>query len=252
VPQITLVTNAASSVTGPVAPGEMISIFANEGTPIGPATAVSLNGSTCPAPCTDVPTTMGGVQVTFQPGGVAAPIMFASATQINCMVPYEMLGATAMKVEVKYLGQKSNVLALQYAPTQPGIFTSLGTGTGLATVQQYDLQGNYQGQNSASNPAKAGWYVMFYVTGEGIIPAPAVTGRVTNATNVAPLLGPPTVLIDNLPATVPYFAEANGLVSGLMQVNAIVPAGVRTGQAVPLSLAMNGVSSQAGVVIYTQ
>jgi len=93
---------------------------------------------------------------------------------------------------------------------------------------------------------------MFYVTGEGIIPAPAVTGRVTSGTNVVPLLGPPTVLIDNLPAAAPYFAEANGLVSGLMQVNAIVPAGVHTGQAVPLSLAMNGVNSQAGVVIYTQ
>uniref|UniRef100_Q024U3 BACON domain-containing protein n=1 Tax=Solibacter usitatus (strain Ellin6076) TaxID=234267 RepID=Q024U3_SOLUE len=251
VPGIILVTNAASSVTGPVAPGEMISIFADAATPIGPATAVSLNGSTCPAPCTDVPTTMGGVQVTFQPGGVAAPIMYASATQINCMVPYEMLGATGMKVEVKYLGQKSNALALQYSPTQPGIFTSLGTGSGLATVQQYDLQGNYQGQNSSSNPAKAGWYLMFYATGEGIIPAPAVTGRVTNGTNVVPLLGPPAVLIDGLPAAVPYFAEANGLVSGLMQVNAIVPAGVHTGR-VSLSLAMNGVSSQGGVVIYTQ
>jgi uncharacterized protein (TIGR03437 family) len=60
------------------------------------------------------------------------------------------------------------------------------------------------------------------------------------------------VLIDSLPAVVPYFAEANGLVSGLMQVNAVVPAGVHTGKAVPLTLLMNGVSSQAGVVIYMQ
>ncbi len=251
-PAITLVTNAASFVTGPVAPGEMISIFGSADAPIGPATAVSLNSSNCPAPCTDVPTTMGGVQVTFQPGGVAAPITYVSRTQINCMVPYEILGGGAIKVEVKYLGQKSNAQTLQYAATQPGIFTSLGTGTGLAAVQQYDLQGNYQGQNSSSNPAKAGWYLTFYATGEGIIPSPAVTGRVTSGANVVPLLGPPTVLIDNLPAAVPYFAEASGLVSGLMQVNAIVPAGVHTGQAVALTLLMNGTSSQAGVVIYTQ
>jgi uncharacterized protein (TIGR03437 family) len=251
-PAITLVTNAASFVTGPVAPGEMISIFASTDAPIGPATAVSLNSNNCPAPCTDVPTTMGGVQVTFQPSGVAAPITYASSTQINCMVPYEILGGGNVKLEVKYLGQKSNALVLQYAQTQPGIFTSLGTGTGLASAQQYDLQGNYQGQNSSSNPAKAGWYLTFYATGEGIIPSPAVTGRVTSSSNVVPLLGPPTVLIDNLPAAVPYFAEASGLVSGLMQVNAIVPAGVHTGQGVSLSLAMNGTTSQAGVVIYTQ
>jgi uncharacterized protein (TIGR03437 family) len=193
---------------------------------------------------------MGGVQVIFQPGGIAAPLTYVSSTQINCLVPYEIPGGGSVQVEVKYLGQKSNAMALQYASTQPGIFTALGTGTGLASVQQYDEQGNYQGQNSSSNPGMAGWYLAFYVTGEGIIPSPAVTGKVTSIVNVVPLLGPPNVLIDNLPSTVTYFAEANGFVSGLMQVNAIVPAQVHTGQAVSLSLSMNGNHSQSGVVIY--
>jgi len=173
-----------------------------------------------------------------------------SSTQIVCIVPYEILGGRPVQVEVKYLGQKSNAVKLQYAATQPGIFTALGTGIGLATAQQYDAQGAHQGQNSSSNPARAGWHVAFYVTGEGIIPAPAVTGKVTSTNNVVPLLGPPVVLIDNLPSTVDYFAEAEGLASGLMQVNAIIPAEVHTGQAVPLSLSMNGNNTQPGVVIY--
>ena len=249
-PFIALVTNAASFVTGPVSPGEMISIFANPSAPIGPATAVSLSSTTCPTPCTNIPATMGDVQVIFQPGGVLAPITYVHATQINCLVPYEILGGSSIQVQVKYLGQTSNAVGLQYAPTQPGIFTATGTGTGLASVQQYDAQGNYQGQNSSSNPGKAGWYLTFYVTGEGIIPTPAVTGKVTNSPSVVPLLGPPTVLIDNLPSTVTYFAEANGFVSGIMQVNAIIPAAVHTGQAVPLSLSMNGNNTQSGVLIY--
>ena len=249
-PVITLVTNAASFLTGPVSPGEMISIFANPSTVIGPATAVTLSGTTCPTPCTNIPTTMGGLQVIFQPGGVAAPLTYVSSTQINCLVPYEIQVGGPVQVEVKYLGQKSNAVALQCASTQPGIFTASGTGTGLASVQQYDAQGNYEGQNSSSNPGEAGWYLTFYVTGEGIIPSPAVTGKVTSSTTVVPLLGPPNVLIDNLPSTVTYFAEADGFVSGLMQVNAIVPAGVHTGQAVSLSLSMNGNYSQSGVVIY--
>ncbi len=250
-PFISLVTNAASFVTGPVSPGEMISIFANPSAPIGPPTGVSLSAVTCPNPCTSVPTTLGGVQVIFQPGGVAAPITYVNSTQINCLVPYEILGGASIQLQVKYLGQNSNAVGLQYAASQPGVFTATGTGTGLASVQQYDTQGNYQGQNSSSNPAKAGWYLTFYATGEGIIPAPAVTGKVTSSANVVPLLGPPTVQIDNLPSTVTYFAEANGFVSGIMQVNAIVPAGVHTGQQVPLTLSMNGSNSQSGVVIYT-
>lgn len=252
VPAITLITNAASFVTGPVSPGEMISIFASASTPIGPATAVSLSATTCPTPCTNVPTSMAGVQVIFQPGGVAAPLIYVSATQINCLVPYAVLGATTLQAQVNYLGQASNAYPLQFAETQPGIFTALATGTGLAIAQQYDAQGNYQGQNSSSNPAGVGWYLVFYVTGEGIIPSPAITGQVTSSANVIPLLGPPTVLIDNQPSTVPYFGEADGFVSGLMQVNAIVPAGVHTGQAVSLSLTMDGNSSQYGIIIYTK
>ena len=249
-PGITLVTNGASFATGPVSPGEMVSIFANASAPIGPATAVKLSDTTCPSPCTNVPTSMAGVQVIFQPGGVAAPLTYVSATQINCVVPYEILGDGAIQVQVKYLGQPSNTYSLQYAATQPGIFTALGTGIGFASAQQYDTHGNYQGQNSSSNPASAGWYLAFYVTGEGTIPSPAVTGKVTSSSTVVPLLGPPNVLIDNLPSTVPYFGEADGFVSGVMQVNVIVPAGVHTGQAVPISLTMGGNSSQYGVTVY--
>jgi uncharacterized protein (TIGR03437 family) len=250
VPSIGLITNGASFVTGPVSPGEIVSIFGTAANPIGPPTAVALSDINCPTPCTNVPTSMGGVQVIFQPGGIAAPLTYVSSTQINCIVPYEVLGSTSGRLQVKYLGQASNTMILQYSPTQPGIFTALGTGSGLASVQQYDDQGVYQGQNSSSNPAKAGWYLTLYVTGEGIIPSPAVTGKVTSGAGVLPLLGPPKLQIDNLSSTVTYFAEAAGFVSGLMQVNAMVPVGVHTGQAVPISLSMNGANSQPGVVIY--
>jgi uncharacterized protein (TIGR03437 family) len=250
VPKITLVTNAASYLAGPISPGEMIAIFAKAANPIGPATAVFLNETSCPSPCTNLPATMGGVQVFFQPGNVPAPLTYVSSTQVNCLVPYEMLGAKSIELQVSYLGQTSDVATLQYAATQPGIFTALGTGTGLVSAQQYDQQGNYKGQNSSSNPASPGWYISFYATGEGIVETPAVSGKVTSAGTVLPLMGPPSVTIDNLPATVAYFAEANGLVSGVMQVNASIPPAVRTGQAVSLTLAMDGRYSQPGVVVY--
>jgi uncharacterized protein (TIGR03437 family) len=191
---------------------------------------------------------MGGVQVVFQPGGIVAPLVFVSSTQINCMVPYEVLGSSSGKMEVIYLGQRSASVPVQYVPTQPGIFTALGTGSGLASVQQYDSAGAYRGQNSSTNPAESGWTLSFYVTGEGIIPAPAVTGKITTGGPLLPLLGPPTVMVDSLPAKVDYFSEAEGLVAGMMQVNAIVPIGVHPGQ-IPLSLSVNGTSSQPNVFI---
>src|ERR1017187_1681022 len=180
VPTITKVTNGASFATGAVSPGEFISIFANTSNAIGPTPAVQLNSINCPTPCTNIPTLMGGVQVVFLPQGIPAPLTYVSATQINCLVPYEVQQAGAnLSVEVKYLGQSSNAFVLQTVATAPGIFTSLNSGTGTAAMIQYDASGNYQGYNSSSNPASPGWTLVLYVTGEGSIPS-AVTGSVTS------------------------------------------------------------------------
>jgi len=248
-PTITKVTNAASFATGAVSPGEVISIFANTTNPIGPTPAVQLDSTTCPSPCTSVPTTMGGVQVEFLPQGVFAPLTYVSATQINCVVPYEVQTAGgSVSVEVKYLGQASNAFVLQTAATAPGIITLNGSGTGTAAMNEYDASGNYQGINSGSNPAGPGWILVLYVTGEGSIPS-AVDGAVTSSTTVKPLVGAPTVLIDQLPATVQYYGEAYGIVSGVMQVNVLIPAGIHTSQADSIALTIGGNSSQSGVTV---
>ena len=154
-PVITGVTNAASGAVGAVSPGELISIFANPSNPIGPTNAVQLNATTCPSPCTLVPTTMGGVQVKFLPGGYLAPLTYVSAGQINAVVPYEIAGQVNVSVEVLYLNQTSNAFPLTVAATAPGIFTANATGTGPAALLQYDAGGTYARVNSASKPS--GW-----------------------------------------------------------------------------------------------
>jgi uncharacterized protein (TIGR03437 family) len=248
-PTITKVTNAASFATGAVSPGELVSIFANATNPIGPTPAVQLGSANCPSPCTSVPTTMGGVQVKFLPQGIFAPLLYVSATQINAVVPYEVQTAGgSVSVEVVYLGQASNAFVLQTTTTAPGIISLLGSGAGLAAMNQYDASGNYQGINSGSNPASPGWVLVLYVTGEGSIPS-AVTGAVTSAANVKPLVGPPTVLIDDTPATVQYYGEAIGIVSGVMQINVLIPTGIRTSQADSLSFTIGGNTSQSGISV---
>jgi len=248
-PVISSVSNGASFATGAVSPGEFISLFANAATsPIGPSTAVALSSTTCPSPCTQAPTTMGGVTVTFFPLGVAAPLTYVSSGQINAVVPYEVAGQSSVSVEVKYLGQSSNAYPLTVASVAPGIFAT--SGSGPAAAVQYDASGNYQGVNLPTNPAKAGWILAIYMTGEGALVPAAKTGSVTAVTET-PSSGAPVVRIGNQPTTVYGYAEAPGIVSGVLQVNAIVPSGAGTG-AVSLTISLGSGSAQTGVTVYLQ
>ena len=81
-PTIKGVTNAASYANGSVSPGELVTLF---GTAIGPATAA---GATTDPATGKLATTIGFVQVLFN--GIAAPMIYASSTQVSAVVPYEM------------------------------------------------------------------------------------------------------------------------------------------------------------------
>jgi uncharacterized protein (TIGR03437 family) len=248
-PTITKVVNAASGIAGAVSPGELITLFANAANPIGPATSVQLNSTTCPSPCTQVPIQMGGVQVIFLPSGVAAPLLYVSAGQINAVVPYEVANVSNLQVEVKFLGQTSNAFVLQTATTAPGIFTQNSQGSGLAAANVYDLQGNFLGENSSAVAAGTGYVIALYATGEGATSPPGVTGKVINST-VVPVAVPTTCFVGTQPATVQFSGESYGLVSGVWQVNVYVPAGAGTGP-VGISCALGGgPSTQIGVTVF--
>jgi uncharacterized protein (TIGR03437 family) len=257
-PVITGITNAASGATGSIAVGEIISIFGTPANPIGPATSVQLNSTTCPGNCTLVPTTLGnsGVQVKFVPGEVSAPLLFVNEGQINAVVPYGVAGIAGLSVEVLYLGQTSNAFPVALAPTAPGLFTSNSSGTGQAAAEQYDTLGNFS-YNVAATPAKAGWTLVLYMTGEGQVSPQVASGAVTvynalsNPPVPVPVAGAPHVLIGGQPATVSFYGEAPGLVSGVLQINVVVPAGAGTG-AVPISVSLGTASSQAGVTVALQ
>lgn len=253
-PTISGVFNAASGSAGAVAPGELISIFAPAGgaNPIGPANAVALDATTCPDPCTSVPKSMGGVTVTFLPSGFQAPLLYVSATQINAVVPYEVANTGGLSVEIKYSGQTSNAFPLGLAAMAPGLFATNG-GTGLAAAYQLDTQGNFS--YNAVTPAKVGWTIVLYMTGEGVVTPAAATGAVTVAKSTTPPVPvpakAPTVLIGNQPATVSFYGEAPGLVSGVLQLNVVVPPGAGTGLQ-PIVITLGNQSTQTGVTVSLQ
>ncbi|MDR3703720.1 MAG: hypothetical protein P4L56_28990 [Candidatus Sulfopaludibacter sp.] len=249
-PTISAVANAANGVIGTVAPGEIVSIFGPASNPIGPATAVGLSGSNLVNG--NVPTTgLGGVKVTFN--GYPAPVLYASATQINAVVPYEVAGFSGFPVVVTYLGQNSNGFTVQTTTTVPGIFTQNAAGSGPADV----LNSDGVTLNGPTAPAAKGSTVSVYMTGEGALTPKVADGAVTCSAGCSSLAQIPipllkvAVLVDNQPAAVTFYGEAPGLVSGIMQINFTIPAAAHSG-AVSLVVSVGGNQSQSNVTIAVQ
>lgn len=249
-PTITAVVNAASGAQGPVSPGEIVTIFGTSTNPIGPVQPVGISASTLVNG--NVPLTgLGGVKVTFN--GYPAAIIYASATQINCVVPYEVAGFNGFPVVVNYLGQSSNGFPLQATTTVPGVFTQNGAGTGPAAILNADGR-TVNGPNAA---APKGSIVSVYMTGEGATTPKGVDGQTTcngGCTSLSqipiPLL-PVAATVDGQPAQVVFYGEAPGLVAGLMQVNIVIPTASRSG-AVPIVISVGGNPSQSSATVSVQ
>ena len=229
-----VVANSASGIAGPVAPGEIVTIY---GTGIGPA-ALTLQTL---LPSGFFPNTIAGTFVTFNT--IPAPLIYVSATAIAAVVPYELAGVSSADLIVNFSGKQSATTTVEVAAAAPGVFTTNATGAGQAASL------NQNGTlNSASNPARIGSTISLFVTGEGQTNPPGVTGKPAVSQPLpAPLL-PVSVSIGGLPAVVNFAGSAPTLV-GLMQVNAQIPAGVAPGNTVSVLVNVGGAASQTGATI---
>jgi uncharacterized protein (TIGR03437 family) len=224
--------NSASFTGGSVAPGELVALF---GSNLGPAALVnaSLAGG-------QFPTTLSGTQVLF--GGVAAPLLFTSAGQVNAVVPYEVAGNTSTQVVVSYNGTASAPVTVPVAATVPGLFTATATGTGQGAISNADGTAN-----SAANPASPGEIVALYGTGAGLTNPAGVDGQLDSSSVLNEQVLPVTAMIGGINATVIYAGDAPGLVDGMLQVNVVVPSGLQGTQ--PIVIKVGGVASSAGVTV---
>ncbi|HXA49349.1 MAG TPA: hypothetical protein VNV86_03555 [Candidatus Acidoferrum sp.] len=236
-PVVSAIGNAASYSTGSISPGENIVIF---GTGVGPAaitTGTVTNGVWS--------NTVGNTRVLFD--GVPAPVIYASSTQTSVMVPYGVNGRPTTSVVVEFTGVQSTPLTYNVVAASPGIYTLNQQGTGPGAVINQDGVT----VNSPNTPAAHGSFVSVYMTGEGQTAPPGVDGAV-----IPPVLSslknpvlPVTATVGGVQATVVYAGSAAGLISGVMQVNLIIPAGAPTGGAVPIVVTVGTAPSQSGVTI---
>jgi uncharacterized protein (TIGR03437 family) len=237
-PTVVAVQNYASALPTPLSPGLNILIF---GSNMGPVTVaqgtVGSNGA--------MATTVSGTQVTFD--GVPAAIIFTSATQVSAMVPYSVGNRATTSMVVTYNGVSSAATAFRVADTAPGIYTLTMTGSGQGAILNQNST-----INSANNPESAGNIIQIYMTGEGQTSPGGSDGAITPARLPTPTpVLPVSVIIGGI--TVPtsditFAGEAPGIVSGVMQVNARIPAGVGTGP-VSIVVRVGGVNSQSNVTV---
>lgn len=126
--------HAASMAPGPIAPGEIITIF---GTGFDPKQTELLFGS--------------------EPGTV----FYAGTGQINALVPADLAPNSITGISIVVDGVNVAGIPSQVVSAAPGIFTT-GNGTGQAAAVNEDGT-----LNSASNPAARGSVVVLYATGQG-------------------------------------------------------------------------------------
>lgn len=219
--QITTIVNAASSQNGPAVGGEFVSIY---GSGLGPATGV-ISGS--------LEKGLAGVKVTFN--GIEAFLTYASATQINAIVPYGV--SDKADAIVQYNTKTSDAFPLTTAKSAPGIFTKQ-YGAGPAWAVNNDAQ-----FNSSTTPVARGGWIEFWATGQGAVDPGGQDGETVSGWKTLKL--PVKVAIGGVDAQVLW----SGLIyTGEIQVNVVVPASAPTGD-VELIVTIDNVASRKGVTV---
>ena len=235
-PSVAMLVNAAS-YSPAVSPGELVAIF---GSSLGPGAPVGVQLDASGR----VATAIGDTQVLFD--GVASPMIFASASQVNVVVPFGVAAGTT-EVQVQYQGQASLSLPMIVVPAAVGIFTVNSSGVGQAIALNQDGS-----PNSPLDPAAPGSAITLLATGAGQWLPAGVDGAIVGAGELPRPILPVHALVGGQPAEVQYAGAAPGIVEGVIQVNLLIPAASQTGAAVPLLLQVGDSTSQPGITLAIQ
>ena len=219
------VDNAASLQSGPVAPGELVTVY---GGSIGPQAGVpgAFDATGLYA------NILAGSEVRFD--GVPAPIFYTQAGQINAQAPFTIAGEASTHVEVLYQGQIAGVADVAVAPAAPAVFPTVLNQDGSL--------------NSAVNPAPAGQVLLVFACGAGVSDGGDVAGQVAQAPYPHPQQ-PVSALLAASNVSILYAGAAPGEV-GVLQVNLQIPTGAVSG---PNTLQLTvGAAPAPPVTVYIQ
>jgi uncharacterized protein (TIGR03437 family) len=233
------ILNAASFQSGSIAAGEFISVFgANLSAQVFATTGISF------------PNSLGGVSVMLKDSSgteLAAPLQVVAPTQINCLVPQNLLpGPVTISVTVPDGQAATANLAL--SSVAPGVFTANANGKGAPAANAILV-----GADGTQMPE-----AVFECGNTGCTPTPINMGESSDQTYLTLYgtgirnrnsLSDVTVLIGGVPAQVLY-AGAQGTYAGLDQINLIIPPVLRGAGVVDVVLTVgSGVGNAVSIAI---
>jgi uncharacterized protein (TIGR03437 family) len=148
---------------------------------------------------------------------------------------------------ISYKRASSAPITLSVADAAPGIFTIDSSGQGAILNEDGSV-------NGPDAPAAKGRVVVLYGTGEGATTPFGTDGRIIPAevTQLNHPVLPVTVTIGGIPAEVQYAGSAPGMVSGMLQINALVPDDAPSGSAMPVVVTVGAFQSQGTAVMAIQ
>jgi len=135
----------------------------------------------------------------------------------------------------------------------PGIFTfpgGVGQAVAYANSDGAIAAPNGSGLPFSSRPAKIGdpATLVILATGLGPVNPPVKTGANANDGQLHQTATMPQVMVGGVAAQVVFSGMTPQFV-GVYQLNIVIAAGTPTGNAIPLQISMNGVTSRADVTI---
>jgi uncharacterized protein (TIGR03437 family) len=243
-PAVNSIVNAASLQSGPLSPGEIVSIFgANLA---GLSDQTQLDSPFLGSGWFYFPTISAGTSVLFN--GTYAPVLYAAGGQVNAIVPVGLAGQSVADVIVVEYGVASSGFSVPLQDTTPAIFSISHQGSGPGAI--FNATNNLV--NSANNPAPKGSIIQIYAEGGGVWNQPGTSkvklqdGQIDNLGSPYPSpVEPVSLTIGGQPAQILYAGQAPDLVAGALQINAVVPANIGSGpQPVVLTIGSYSNSSQ--------
>jgi uncharacterized protein (TIGR03437 family) len=228
------IASSAGGPAGPVAPGQLLSIYAEQLGPL-PGTAAGLDAAG------RIPLNLAGTQVFFD--GEAAPVLYTGSSQINVQVPYSVLGKSRVTIRATYGRVPSNRVTLDVAEAAPELFQD-----GARTAVALNQDGS---RNSFNTPARAGSIVVLFGTGAGPLRPGGVTGVPAPSPHPVAAL-PVRATVDGQPAEVIFAGEVPGFV-GLVQFNLRISEAVRPEAAprlAPVTVEAGGRGNRGAVFLW--
>jgi uncharacterized protein (TIGR03437 family) len=189
-----------------------------------------------------LPQQLGSTSVVLS--GTVLPLLYVSNTQVNVAIPYNVPINTSQQLVILRGNAVSVPVSLAVFASEPSILSASGTGSGQGLI----FNAVTGAEANTSTPATAGDYLVIYALGLGAVtPALAVEDGAP-ASTYEYAVGPATVTIGGVPATVLFAGLTPGFV-GLYQVNVTVPGGVAPGNQVPVTVSVAGKSGAGNVTI---